>query len=685
MTNSMGEGSLPFDEGKEETSSEVQAEVQVVEVRVSSSDETDEIETKPRLTSTIKTPLIPTSNAKKPARQDFKNAGLSELSKQLRIFQAKNEGQWIEINRLERQLRILADLQGISVTDLRQALSEACANEAFGELQHRVASLRTQLEAAHVAKQAELKKDAAAHQIATLELRIGELEEVEDSKRDEIQQLYQQLRQEKAKSTRLESSLEQQQSETQQLQQQLKDERARANKFQALAEKQQLELTSLKAHPPPALVAAETLKSVGAHEAQERRQKDHYEQRLQSVRDQEAATRRQLQADHDSITDAFRKKADDIRRLHVTMQVTQEEMALTIAQLKEAQKQYDLREAQYKARFTVQDERIQDLDQQLSSLYAAFHLLREEHDVDAQSHRHLKNNLHEADAQVARQVEDFQQQASPRSRSMKQVYPSSSGTTSSRSIMSSSRLSAFQVPSTPVRGKQLDFPSTPSTLGSPTTTKTPMMASTPKSSGGSTLNTWQILGTPGSSSSKHRSAVATTPQGFSEMIMTGTLLIRSKRVIKKWKSKPSSLSLKFTHFLWELDGNSHALQFGVSKVEHYANYPLSFCVHINPYDKTAPIVYAAAVNDREYGQWMAALTRATTGGDDYALTTTNNHNTLPTNSTTRTLPYTPASPARRNTMDTQSSRQASSRSISTAQEQEATELEIALQLSQQEM
>jgi hypothetical protein len=42
------------------------------------------------------------------------SAGLSELSKQLRILQAKNESQAVDINRLERQLRILADLQGIS-------------------------------------------------------------------------------------------------------------------------------------------------------------------------------------------------------------------------------------------------------------------------------------------------------------------------------------------------------------------------------------------------------------------------------------------------------------------------------------------------------------------------------------------------------------------------------------------
>merc|ERR1719329_33237 len=80
------------------------------------------------------------------------SAGLSELSKQLRIFQSKNEAQAVEISRLERQLRILADLQGINVADLRKALEDACQNEAFGEMQSRVRKLRAELEAAMLAK-----------------------------------------------------------------------------------------------------------------------------------------------------------------------------------------------------------------------------------------------------------------------------------------------------------------------------------------------------------------------------------------------------------------------------------------------------------------------------------------------------------------------------------------------------
>ena len=105
--------------------------------------------------------------------------GLSELSKQLQIQKAQNESISIEINRLERQLKIVADLQGITVSDLRQALDDACANEAFEEMQHRVAKLRADLEAASLIKEAELRKDVAAPQIATMEKRIKALEETE--------------------------------------------------------------------------------------------------------------------------------------------------------------------------------------------------------------------------------------------------------------------------------------------------------------------------------------------------------------------------------------------------------------------------------------------------------------------------------------------------------------------------
>ena len=51
---------------------------------------------------------------------------LSELSVQLRKLQAEKNAQANEIDRLQRQLRILSELKGISIEDLMSALKAAC-------------------------------------------------------------------------------------------------------------------------------------------------------------------------------------------------------------------------------------------------------------------------------------------------------------------------------------------------------------------------------------------------------------------------------------------------------------------------------------------------------------------------------------------------------------------------------
>ena len=166
------------------------------------------------------------------------SVGLSELSKQLRILQAKNESQAVDNHRLERQLRILADLQGISVGELRRALEDACASEAFGELQNRVSKLKYELEAATLAKQVELRKDATAPHIANLELRVGELEEVEEKQMTEIRNLYEELRQERAKSMRFESENQQLKMALQDMINRLQSETARSAQLETNFQKQ---------------------------------------------------------------------------------------------------------------------------------------------------------------------------------------------------------------------------------------------------------------------------------------------------------------------------------------------------------------------------------------------------------------------------------------------------------------
>merc|ERR1712183_1035077 len=99
---------------------------------------------------------------------------------------------------------------------------------------------------------------------------------------------------------------------------------------------------------------------------------------------------------------------------------------LLIKQLQDADSQNDLRLAQYKTRFAVQDERITDMGQQLESLYAAFGLIKEEQDVENIKRAALQSSLNEADAAFAHQMDD-KQKKKHKERVQKQQQRSSPG------------------------------------------------------------------------------------------------------------------------------------------------------------------------------------------------------------------------------------------------------------------
>jgi hypothetical protein len=126
-----------------------------------------------------KAPIVAKTTATPTSNNNNNNLGLSELSKQLRLQRAKNEWQHNEIARLERQLRILSDLKGVSVADLRFSLQNACQQEAYGELRNQVQSLQAQLDALQMQRDNTRRRgstatsEATESKIATLQLRIG--------------------------------------------------------------------------------------------------------------------------------------------------------------------------------------------------------------------------------------------------------------------------------------------------------------------------------------------------------------------------------------------------------------------------------------------------------------------------------------------------------------------------------
>jgi hypothetical protein len=777
----------------------------------------------------------PTLSPSKRRAKAASSAGLSELSKQLRILQAKNESQAVDINRLERQLRILAELQGISVADLRKALEDACANEAFGELQHRVAKLRAELEAASIAKRAEFAKDAAAPHIANLELRVGELEEVEEKHQTEIHHLYEQLRHERERATRLEAERDQHKKDAQEYLDKLNKERARAARLEATFQEQmqkhmeeqakKMQQLAVQAAAVSKAAAAKrqdaagatVLNSTAANGAANNgggetsanaattttttnsispEMAADYQRMVQALKDKDAEIRNlkaQLQAEHDKWAQQLRSEREQIQKAQMDTKVGQDKMALTVQQLEDNDSQNELRLAQYKARFAVQDERIQDMGQQLNSLYMAFQLLKEEMEVEDMKQAALKCNLDEADAEIARQVHNMEKQKSQRgglgnsnsrsgaatttpdnnnnagssrrdgfadgfgtaSGSRRDGFPDGYGTSSGsrrdafadgygtasgsrRAGSSSQRGGGFGSPPSQRGGgfdtlsvverdlvEQFETPSssalaksssevprvitTPGTVDTYSTATgggypsaravgTPVHAYSAQSSSSrnnnsnspSTPTTWQLLFPENS----NRTTV-TRSDNHSGVLISGMLIVKSKNsVVQKWKTKMSKLYLRGDHYQLDTgDTKSYALEFGISKVEFHPNHPLSFVVHVNPYEASAPVIYAAGATEEDYNAWMQALTKATSGGD-YEVST-------PEPSSRRSLMASPASPSRPQQQQEQyrsgsfqaassgasstneSSHRSGSQHTPQQQEQEDTDLQRVLELSKQ--
>jgi len=133
---------------------------------------------------------------------------LSELAKQLRVLQANNKYKDSEIERLERQLKIVSDLKGVSVIDMRKTLKLVCKEQASQELKNQIFSLKAQLEQYTIRKVSprNLSQQSESREMANLQLRAGELEKTEETLRKEIRTLYQRLREQIAKGTACEAN-----------------------------------------------------------------------------------------------------------------------------------------------------------------------------------------------------------------------------------------------------------------------------------------------------------------------------------------------------------------------------------------------------------------------------------------------------------------------------------------------
>ncbi|KAI2510126.1 hypothetical protein MHU86_4293 [Fragilaria crotonensis] len=287
-------------------------------------------------------------------------SGLSELSKQLRSLQAVNDSQAAHIDKLERKLQVLSDMKGVSLVDLKSALENACQGDAYNELRQEVKTLRAQLD---IAQSNTFISAPGSNVIANLELRVGELEEVEESLRSQLSSLYDPLREQTTKATQFES-----------------------------------------------------LSAKHEHEVMEYKQK--YENLQKDLEREHDGVIRYIQENFESkelikvqeLEKVTTPKTDEIICDGLENQLIEKEMQLKVHedeveslkhQLRSTEFVAILRTKQFESRARVQDGRISDLEQQLSSLLTAFNLERGERNEERKMQTDLKQKLLVADTEVA--------------------------------------------------------------------------------------------------------------------------------------------------------------------------------------------------------------------------------------------------------------------------------------------
>jgi len=132
---------------------------------------------------------------------------LSELAIQLRLLQAKNREHNSVIAQQGIKIRILTDLKGVSLEDMKGALARASESEAHAHMASNIVALEAQVELARAMSSKNKNtggKAATEARIVGLELQVGELEELQQEDRKIRRDLNKQLRDMAADTRRLE-------------------------------------------------------------------------------------------------------------------------------------------------------------------------------------------------------------------------------------------------------------------------------------------------------------------------------------------------------------------------------------------------------------------------------------------------------------------------------------------------
>ena len=327
-----------------------------------------------------------------------------ELSVQLRKLQSEKNAQANDIDRLERQIKILSELKGIGITDLQDALRAACEAEAHGEMNNLVGKLQARIDVLElsggavggrrwkgrvgddVPNQHQFNEEAAARTRTALELKIGELEEIESSLRSELNSLYQNIHGLQERNTFLETQLIQQKA--------LLDQWER--RWQAKEDEEKKRNCIV----PMAMPSGS-----GSYNYSE------FAQTTNNGGHQPALLHNIPQSQIDS----------DLQQRLIAAETAlageKQQRTLLESQLTSTKERYELKQDQYKHRIQFLEGQLRDLEQQMSSLYTAFGIMSDDNKQDRSEKEAWKRTLLESDAAIAQETEreslSEQQEATP--------------------------------------------------------------------------------------------------------------------------------------------------------------------------------------------------------------------------------------------------------------------------------
>jgi len=560
------------------------------------------------------------------------SSNLSELSVQLRKLQADKIAQANEIDRLgrsllvhlyvvlvlltscllkERQVRILSELKGIGITDLQDALRLACEAEAHGELQNLVGKLQARVDGLQLgvsggvgglrrAKGGEqFNEEAAARgrsklvcvtfmlllQLvstnislkmlseciydikAVLELKIGQLQEIEKTLRMELTALYNNCKQLTEKNTVLETQL----AQWQRCWQAKEEEEKKRNSIVPMA----------MPSSPGSYNYSEFATNNGGESSQQAL--------LNNVPQSELSSEQRLIVAESSLVGEKQQRN------------------LLESQLSSASKQYELKREQYEHRIQYLEEQLHDLNQQMSSLYAAFEIQDHDNRLERHEKEVWKRTVVESDSLMAKQ---------------------SNRESTQQSNLQNSSSSNDAEPLRARRSLRLLSPSNPRPESIPPRAAVRPAAHPPICKGILLL----LLDKDDQALSSTPSPAATPrTKSFSARKLLPKSSSKSKRqmnaaTLTSFKFKRQYCVLHGANGLYQIrygdsydgptSGVHEFLTAGVSSIEHTSrssSQEFGFEIMINPNDSEAPALCCAAESEEGFMMWMSSLTSVIDG------------------------------------------------------------------------